>query len=137
MLKNYLISLILLVTISCQKTDGPPPSQINTFYKEVITADDRKVITAEEAKTYHVDKKCKYEYRTGKCGHYEYNYDVVGINVKGDSVSGNINIEGNYGAGILISDSIKDLEIKAEWIGYGKLKATDQKGNEYYLIVHQ
>lgn len=118
------------------KKEIPPAPKINTFYKEVITPDDRKVITPEEAKTYHVNKEHQYEYRTGKSGHYEYNYDVKGVNKKGDSVRGNINIEGKYGAGILIFDTIKDLEIKAEWIDYGKLKATDNYGNEYYLIVN-
>lgn len=117
----------------------PPSYKINTFYKEVITPDDRKKITPEEARTYHVDKDYQYEYRTGKSGHYEYNYeynyDVKGVNKKGDSVFGNINIEAKYGAGILIFDTIKDLEIKAEWIDNGKLKATDKYGNEYYLIV--
>lgn len=135
MLKNYLISFFLLTIVSCQKAAAPPPQKINTFYKEVITVDDRKTITPEEAKTYHVDTKNKYEYRTGNSGHYEYNYDVRGVNVRGDSVFGNINVEGKYGAGILMFDTINDIEIKAEWIDYGKLKATDKNGNEYYLKV--
>jgi len=135
MSKNYLITFLFLIIISCKKADAPPPQKINTFYKEVITADDRKTITPEESQTYHVDTKNKYEYRTGKSGHYKYNYNVKGINIKGDSVFGNINIEGKYGAGILLFDTIQDLEIKAEWIDYGKLKATDKQGNEYFLIV--
>ncbi|MBF4515497.1 hypothetical protein IRZ71_04050 [Flavobacterium sp. ANB] len=118
------------------KKEIPPSYKMNTFYKEVITSDDRKIITPEEAKTYHVNKEYQYEYRTGKSGHYEYNYDVKGVNTKGDSVRGNINIEGKYGAGILIFDTIEDLEIKAEWINHGKLKAADKYGNEYYLIVN-
>jgi len=135
MLKNYLILFIVLATLSCKKASAPPPPQINSFYKKVITADDRKTITPEEAKTYHVDKTYQYEYRTGYSQHYEYNYDVKGINAKGDSVFGNINVEGKCGAGILMNDSIADIEINTEWISYGKLKATDQKGNEYQLIV--
>lgn len=134
--KNKIPLLIFLLgAIGCRKTDAPPPSQINSFYKAPIIADDRKTITPEEAKTYHIDTKRKYEYRTGKSGHYEYNYDVKGTNAKGDSVFGNINVEGKYGAGILHYDTITDFEINAEWIDYGKLKATDQKGNEYQLIV--
>ncbi|CAD0005210.1 MULTISPECIES: hypothetical protein [Flavobacterium] len=134
-LKNYLILLfIILLALSCKKADAPPP-HINSFYKKVITADDRKTITPEEAKTYHVDETYQYEYRTGNSGHYEYNYNVKGINVKGDSVFGNINVEGKCGAGILMNDSIADIEINTEWISYGKLKATDKKGNEYQLIV--
>lgn len=135
MQKNYLILFTVIVTLSCKKADAPPPQQINSFYKQVITADDRKSITPEEAKTYHVDKTSLYVYRTGNSGHYEYNYDVKGINSKGDSVFGNINVEGKYGAGILMCDTLSDIEINTEWISYGKLKATDTKGNEYQLIV--
>ena len=135
MLKNYTILFLLILILSCKKADAPPPPQINSFYKKVITADDRKTITPEEAKTYHVDKTYQYGYRTGYSQHYEYNYDVKGINAKGDSVFGNINVEGKCGAGILMNDSIADIEINTEWISYGKLKATDQKGNEYQLIV--
>jgi len=135
MLKNYLISFFLLTIVSCQKAAAPPPQKINTLYKELITSDDRKTITPEEAKTYHVDDVYEYKYRTGNSGHYEYNYDVKGVNSMGDSVFGNINVSGKYGAGILINDSIADLEINTEWIAFGKLKATDKKGNDYQLIV--
>jgi len=136
MQKNYLILLLLFTFFSCRKASAPPPpTAINSFYKPVITSDDRKTITPEEAKTYHVNTEYQYEYRTGNPGHYEYNYDVKGINNKGDSVFGNINVQGKYGAGILIGDTIADIEINTEWISYGKLKALDKKGNEYHLIV--
>jgi len=135
MLNNYktLFLILFLGIVSC-KRELPPP-EIKSFYKEVITPDDRKVITPQEAKTYHVDTEYQYEYRTGNSGHYEYNYDVKGVNTKGDSVYGNINVEGKYGAGILMFDTVNDIEINTEWIDYGKLKATDKNGNEYYLKV--
>lgn len=136
MQKNYLILFLLLTFYSCNKAASPPPlRKVNSFYKSAITADDRKTITVEEAKTYHVNPVYKYEYRTGHPGKYKYNYHVKGVNVAGDSVFGNINTEGKYGAGILITDSISELEIATEWISHGKLKATDKKGNEYDLIV--
>jgi hypothetical protein len=123
----------VFILMSCKRE--LPPQKINSFYKEVIKPDDRKVITPDEAKTYHVDTEYQYEYRTGKSGHYEYNYNVKGINIKGDSVYGNINVEGKYGAGILLFDTINDIEINTEWVGQGELKATDKNGNEYYLKV--
>jgi hypothetical protein len=135
MQKNYLILFLLLVTLSCRKASAPPPPQINSFLKQVITPDDRKTITAEEAKTYHVNDTYQYKYRTGDPGQYEYNYDVKGINIEGDSVFGNINVQGKYGAGILLGDTIPDIEINTEWVSYGKLHATDLKGNKYQLIV--
>ncbi|OIV43679.1 hypothetical protein [Flavobacterium johnsoniae] len=135
MLKNYLILLLLFTFYSCKKASAPPPVQINSFYKTAVTADDRKTITPEEAKTYHVNRTYQYEYRTGNPGHYEYNYDVKGVNVLGDSVCGNINVQGKYGAGILNSDTVAEIEINTEWISYGKLKALDKKGNQYNLIV--
>ncbi|QSW87952.1 MULTISPECIES: hypothetical protein [Flavobacterium] len=132
--KNYSILFVLLFIFSCKNAEAPPPPQINSFYKAVVTADDRKTITAEEAKTYHVNTTYKYEYRTGNPGNYEYNYDVKGINISGDSVYGNINVQGKYGAGIL-ADSAAEIEINTEWISHGKLKAVDKKGNEYDLVV--
>ncbi|TDW48732.1 hypothetical protein EV144_103249 [Flavobacterium sp. 270] len=135
MFSKYKIPLLaLLLGLTGCKKQIPQP-KINSFYKEVIASDDRKTITPEEAKTYHIDTKRKYEYRTGNPGQYEYNYDVKGINITGDSVFGNINTKGKYGAGILMFDSIEDVEIKTEWIAYGKIKAVDKQGNEFQLIV--
>ncbi|MFV5688915.1 hypothetical protein ACM55M_09865 [Flavobacterium sp. ZT3R25] len=119
--------------ISCKKEK--PPQKINTFYKEFIKPDDRKTITPEEAKTYQNDTHRQYEHRTGKPGHYEYNYDVSGYNALGDSVFGNINIQGKQGAGILITTD-GEIEITAEWIDYDKLEAVDKDGNEYHLQVN-
>lgn len=135
MFSKYKIPLlVLLLGLTGCKKQIPQP-KINSFYKEVIASDDRKTITPEEAKTYHIDTKRKYEYRTGNPGQYEYNYDVKGINITGDSVFGNINTKGKYGAGILMFDTIEDVEIKTEWVAYGKIKAIDKKGNEFQLIV--
>ena len=63
------------------------------------------------------------------------NYDVKGINARGDSIFGNINVEGKYGAGILNAENVSNIDINTEWVAYGKLKATDKNGNEYNLVV--
>lgn len=119
---------------SCKKEQ--PKIQPQTFYKAVITPDDIKTITPEEAKTYHKDIHYHYEYRTGTSGNYKYNYEVNGLDQEGDSVSGVINVKGKYGAGIIINRDKETIDIQAEWIDYGKLKATDKKGNEYRLDVN-
>jgi hypothetical protein len=132
MIKKLLFILfsIWLLT-SCKKEQ--PKIQPQTFYKEVITPDDIKTITPEEARTYHKDIHYQYEYRTGTSGHYEYNYEVAGLNQVGDSVSGVINIKGKHGAGTIINKDKETIDIQVEWIDYGKLKGTDNEGNEYKL----
>jgi hypothetical protein len=132
--KLLLILFSFWLLTSCKKEQ--PKIQPQMLYKEVVTVDDRKTITPEEAKTYHNDTHRRYEYRTGKPGHYEYNYDVSGTNAIGDSVSGNINIQGKCGAGILTNMTGGEIEITAEWIDYGKLKGVDTEGNEYHLGVN-
>ncbi|OUL61132.1 hypothetical protein B8T70_16885 [Flavobacterium sp. AJR] len=92
-------------------------------------------MTPEEAKTYHKDINYQYEYRTGISGNYEYTYDVNGYDQDGNLVTGIINIENKYGAGIIINNNDEEIDIKAEWIGYGRLKATDENGNEYNLVA--
>jgi hypothetical protein len=115
-----------------------PKVEINKpqpFYKAAITPDDVKSITPEEAKTYHKNINYQYEYRTGISGSYEYTYDVSGYDQDGNLVSGIINIEKKYGAGVIINNNDEEINIKAEWINYGRLKAIDENGNEYTLVV--
>ncbi|REG90484.1 hypothetical protein [Flavobacterium aquicola] len=129
--KLLFIFLPFCFLTSCKKEQ--PKIQPQTFFKEVITPDDIKTITPEEAKTYHKDLKHKYEYRTGTYGNYKYNYMVNGLDQEGDSVSGIINIKGKYGAGIIINKDKETIDIKVEWMDYGKLKGNDDEGNHYQL----
>jgi hypothetical protein len=132
MIKKLLfIPLSFWLVTSCKKEQ--PKIQPQTFYKEVITPDDIKTITPEEAKTYHKDLKYHYEYRTGTSGNYEYNYEIIGLDQEGDSVSGVINIKGKYGAGTIINKDKETINIQVEWIDYGKLKGTDKECNSYQL----
>jgi hypothetical protein len=131
-----ILMIFFFITIaSCKKE--PPPQRIFQFHDTVIKPEDIKTITPYEAKTYHVDKKYKYEYRTGISGHYEYNYDVNGTDATGSKVTGTINIEGELGAGFITNQKGEELEVQVVWIGYGKLKATDVNGKEYELVVHE
>ncbi len=134
---RILIILIFFTTISCKKELKPKPQGIFRYHDTVIKPKDIKTITPYEAKTYHVDKEYKYEYRTGISGHYEYNYDVNGKDNQGNKVTGTINIEGELGAGLITYQNGEELEVQVAWVGYGKLKATDKKGNEYELVVDE
>ena len=130
---KIIILIILLVSLSCKKEQ--PREQRQSFRKEVITPSDIQNITPEEAATYHKDNDYEYEYRTGTSGNYEYNYNVNGYDQEGNSVTGNINIAGNQGAGTITNNRGEEIDIQAEWVNKGKLKATDDNGNEYDLEV--
>jgi len=128
--KNILLGITIMI-LSCKKEQSQP----QFFYKEPITPNDIETITPEEAKTFHKNPQREYEYRTGTFNNYEYDYDIVGTDEKQNPVTGNIIVKGKYGAGILESETEKDIEVQVEWTGYGKLKGTDQKGRSYTLEI--
>lgn len=138
-MKKYACFLTILIFLSCKKTSSSSGEK-NSFYQESetvekITPDDIETITFEEAKTFHKNKEYDYEYRTGNSGSYEYNYDIVGYVENGNAVSGNINIEGKYGAGKIEDDYGNEYDIEVEWYDYGKLKGTDENGITYELTA--
>ena len=45
--------------------------------------------------------------------------------------------DGKYGNGILTKANGDEIDINVEWIGKGKLLATDEEGNEYELYVDE
>lgn len=130
-MKRKILLLLLPVLLSCNKEQQVPPPQ--SFYKETITPNDVKTITPEEAKTFHKDVEYQYEYRTGTTGSYEYNYEVSGYDQNGHEVTGKINIEGKYGAGIITNANGEEVDVQVEWSGHGILKAIDNEGNQYEL----
>jgi len=126
-MKKLYIFTAFLFLVACKKKQEPIiKQQVRQFvaYSEEI---------AEE--TYHIDTAYQYENRVGVSGDYQYNYDVSGTDSNGNEVTGNIDVRGKYGAGTLTDATGNDVEIETEWIGYGKLKATDNEGNEYELGV--
>ncbi|MEN9907601.1 MAG: hypothetical protein RLZZ540_742 [Bacteroidota bacterium] len=131
-MKQIYIAFTLL--LSCQQPQTIPQKP-QDFHQEKIMPDDIETITPEEAKTFHQDKEKEYEYRTGNSGHFEYNYDVKGVDEDGNKVVGKINIEGKYGAGKIDNQEGKTHNIEVEWYGKGKLKAVDGEGKIYELKV--
>jgi len=74
-----------------------------------------------EDSTYRQNSKFKYEHRTGTTGSYTYNYDVSGTDEDGNSVSGNIDMQGKYSNGTITDDDGNEIEVNAEWVGSGQL----------------
>jgi predicted membrane-bound dolichyl-phosphate-mannose-protein mannosyltransferase len=88
---------------------------------------------AEE--TYPTDTAYNYENRVGVPGDYQYTYDVSGTNENGEEVTGTTTVRDNDGEGTVTDSEGNEMDVEAEWIGYGKLKAADDDGNEYELEV--
>lgn len=70
-------------------------------------------------------------------GDYTYNYNAYGFDDDGNEVTGNIAVDGKYGNGFLTKANGDEIDINVEWIGKGKLLATDEEGNEYELYVDE
>jgi hypothetical protein len=85
---------------------------------------------------YNINPAYKYEHRTGTTGNYQYNYDVDGLDNNGNSVSGNVDINGKYGNGTIEDEDGNEKNVDVEWLGAGQLQATDEDGNTYELEVN-
>jgi hypothetical protein len=138
-MKSLFLFLLFIVISSCKETSSNA-EEVQSFHQEVapvekITPDDIETITPEEARTFYKNKEYEYEYRTGYSGSYEYNYDIIGFDENGNEVSGNINVEGKYGAGKIEDKNGNTYTIEVEWYAHGKLKGTDENGITYELTV--
>lgn len=77
-----------------------------------------------------------YEYVAAEPGNYQSHYDVVGSDLKGNDVTGYIDVEGKIGKGTLEDEMGNEIEVEVvEWVDKGELKAVDQEGNVWELIV--
>jgi len=136
-----LLLIIPFLFLSCRETNQAPPKtqqeQIQSFYaqEDTILPDDIEEITEVEKKTYHVDSKYEYNYRTGISDHYEYNYDIIGKDSLGNEVKGKINISGKYGAGKIINEKSEKKDIFVRWIENSKLVGKDRDSLAYEFVV--
>jgi len=130
---HILAGLLILYTIcatSCRESNTAPiapQSFVQVAYSPVATP--------EEEATLHTDTTYQYEFRTGESGHYKYNYDVVGTDSSDNPIRGNVSMQGKYGAGVLLDKSGNEIEVTLEWVDYGELKAEDEEGNVWDLVV--
>lgn len=131
-MKNIVKKLLLFTSVfvlfnTCVSTEAPK--------RQIAFPHPEHKVTIDSVTNYHQDKEFEYEYRTGTTNHYQYNYNVIGTDIDGNEVSGNINVEGKYGKGTLLNPKGNTTDITTEWIGYGKLSAIDTDGTTYELIV--
>lgn len=135
MRKTTLLAFLFVLTIllSCKENNADYSDSNDSQAKSFVSSEQVEYKEPKHNPTYHVDEEHKYEYRTGTSGDYDYNYDVVGQNDNGDAVSGNITMNGKFGTGTITTPDGGEIEVDAEWIDYGKMKATDENGNAYEL----
>lgn len=124
-----LLCLYVLLAASCRKNDIPTQPQ------PVAEVSYSETPTPAEAPTLHTDTAYQYEFRTGGPSHYKYNYDVTGTDDLGNPITGNVSMQGKYGAGVLVDKDGNEIEVTLEWVDYGELKAEDEEGNLWELEV--
>lgn len=128
-MRLHIYSLLLVVFISC---NGNSKSVQTPSENGINNIDYRN---NETSNNYYKNPEYKYEYRTGGSGNYEYNYDISGSDQDGNSVSGNIDINGKYGSGYIEDQDGNEKYIDVEWVDYGELEGTDEEGNTYEFEV--
>lgn len=117
-MKTYYFYLLAIIVFACKnKGEQFPENKV------------RQSETTEENIT--IDTSYHYEKRTGTSGNYEYTYKVTGVDSDGNEVTGTVEMEGEYGSGVIIDADEEKQTVEAKWIGYGVLKVTDSEGNEY------
>lgn len=126
---QFLVALIAAILLfnTCRKKET---AKAQPIVREVV-----KEITIDSVTNHHEDTTYQYEYRTRESVDYQYNYDVIATDIEGNELEGNINVEGKYGKGTITDLESNEIEITAEWIGYGKLIGIDYEGNEYEILV--
>jgi uncharacterized protein YcfL len=99
-------------------------------YTEPSISPNPSKVTQEESST-----NVKYHYRSRNDQEYQYNYDVSGLDYDGNSVRGNIDINGKYGSGTIEDENGNTKYIDVEWVDYGVMEGVDEDGNYYDLEV--
>lgn len=123
--------LFLLVVTSCKKSE-------TSITKKEVSKPVSKIQKQQDSVNYYSNPDYTYEYRTQEAdGNYKYRYEVTGSDSNGNIVVGKVAVESKFGTGKITNASGKIIDVEVEWIAYGKLKATDEEGNEYQMDVKQ
>lgn len=142
-MKHLAFFLLAFIFFSCQNNEqkNSPTTETNSSYSNGLGKSDNflngNLNDNNQPDSYHTDPSYKYEYRTGSSGDYEYNYDISGSDENGNSVYGNIDIQGKYGTGYIEDEDGNEKSIDVEWVDYGVLEGTDEDGNSFEFEVDE
>ncbi|MCO6462726.1 MAG: hypothetical protein J5I52_01120 [Saprospiraceae bacterium] len=128
-MKQIIFTLLFFALSSCYQ------NKKQDTYESYGSSNSNDYIQSDN--NYHTDPNFEYEYRTGNSGNYEYNYDISGWDENGNSVYGNIDIQGKYGSGYILDEDGNEKYIDVEWVDYGVLEGTDEDGNSYEFEVDE
>jgi hypothetical protein len=131
-MKWYLLLVSSVLAVSCKRETHEAPV-VNVEVKDTLADLDTLVTDTD---TIYPEENEKYEYRlTRNDGKYQYDYEVEGTDVNGNTVNGEVQVAGKYGVGELIHPNLGTIKVETEWKGKGMLMAIDAQGNEYELAV--
>jgi hypothetical protein len=124
--------LLCLLSVSCNH----PPETVEVAETDSFTSEySPENPVAHDKETLHTDTDYKYEFRSGESGGYKYHYDVSGTDDEGNEVTGEVDMDGQYGNGVVHDSADIEVEVSVEWVGKGELSAEDGEGNVYELEV--
>lgn len=124
------MAMILVAFFSCK--DNSKEHIVTENSESQFEKDLQKDLQAE---TIHTNSDYNYNHHNGDTGDYEHHYDVVGSNKDGSEVTGYIDIQGKTGNGVLEDELGNEIEVTAQWTSKTELRAVDNEGNVWDLIV--
>lgn len=138
-MKKIIYIIFILLIYSCSHSEKQSEDNSTNINSNFSSSPNSNYNSSNSnfQNNYHTDPNYKYEYRTGSSGNYEYNYDISGSDENGNSVYGNIDIEGKYGSGYIEDEDGNEKSIDVEWVDYGVLEGTDEDGNTYEFEVDE
>lgn len=124
--------LLCLLSVSCRQHEDTIKARETTAFASEYSPENPVM---HDEQTMHTDTEYQYEYRSGESGDYKYHYDVVGTDSNGNEITGEVDMDGQYGNGLLHDSDDNEIEVSVEWVAKGELSGEDSEGNVYELEV--
>lgn len=125
------MAMILVAFFSCKDNNKVPSITSNDSESEF----EKELKQDLQAETIHRNPEYKYDHHNAETGNYEHHYDVFGSSKDGSEVTGYIDIQEKTGNGVLEDELGNEIKVTAEWISKTELRAVDDEGNVWDLIV--